>query len=129
MISNSSVLLLIGGLYNLAFAVFHLFFWKIFRWREDLTSLTRVNRAIMQVLNLCLTFVFFVMAYISIVFRTELSGTELGRALSLSFAVFWFLRMIEQIIFFGLRHKVSSILTVMFLGGSLLYLIPALIGG
>ena len=124
----SSTWLLIGGLYNLGFAVFHLFFWKIFHWREDLASLTRVNRAVMQVLNLCLTFVFLMMAYISIVFRTELSGTELGRTLSLSFAVFWFLRMIEQILFFGLRHKASSILTVMFLGGSLLYLIPALHG-
>lgn len=126
---DSSTLLMIGGFYNLGFAIFHLFFWKIFRWKEDLASLTRVNHAIMQVLNLCLTFVFFMMAYVSIVFRTELSGTELGRTLSLSFAAFWFLRMIEQIIFFGLRHKVSSILTVMFLGGSFLYLIPALIGG
>lgn len=55
--------LLFGGIYNPGFAVFHLAFWRIFRWKEDLASLTRINWAIMQVLYLRLTFVFLVIAY------------------------------------------------------------------
>ena len=45
----SETLLIIGGIYNLLFAFFHLLFWKIFDWKTDLASLTSVNRAIMQI--------------------------------------------------------------------------------
>ena len=30
-----SILLLTGGLYSLAFAVFHMLFWRVFRWKAD----------------------------------------------------------------------------------------------
>ena len=49
---------MVGGVLTAAFVVFHLCFWKLFRWKADLSRLTSLNRAIVQVLNLCLTFVF-----------------------------------------------------------------------
>jgi len=51
-------LIFAGGIFNLLFAVFHLFFWKLFNWKYELKSISFVNRNIMQVLNLCLAFVF-----------------------------------------------------------------------
>jgi hypothetical protein len=122
--TESDLLLTIGGIYNLGFAVFHLFFWKVFRWKEDLTRLTRINRAIMQILNLCLTFIFVVMAYVSFAFQPELTTTNLGKTLLVSFSLFWSLRTIEQVVFFSVRHKTSLALTFFFLIGSALYLLP-----
>lgn len=122
----ADTMLVLGGIYNLGFAIFHLGFWRIFRWKEDLVSLTRINRAIMQVLNLRLTFVFLVMAYVSFFHRTDLLGTGLGTALLTAFSLFWFLRMIEQVIFFGLKNQVSMVFTLLFLLGSLIYLMPIL---
>ncbi len=82
----------------------------------------------MQILNLCMIFLFIVMAYISIIFRTELMATALGKVILSSFSAFWFLRMVEQIVYFGLKNNISILLTLIFLGGSLLYVLPALIG-
>ncbi len=120
----SEVMILIGGFYNLGFAIFHLMFWRLFRWKRDLSSLTFINRSVMQILNLCLTFVFVLMAYISFFNTSELIQTNLGKALLVGFSLFWFLRMIEQIIFFGIRNLISIALTLVFLFGCVIYLIP-----
>jgi len=120
----SGVMILIGGFYNLGFAIFHLMFWRLFRWKRDLSSLTFINRSVMQILNLCLTFVFLLMAYISFFNTSELIQTNLGKALLVGFSLFWFLRMIEQIIFFGIRNLISIALTLVFLFGCVIYLIP-----
>lgn len=122
----SATLLFAGGIYHLAIAVFHLFFWRIFRWKEDLASLTRINRAIVQILNLCLTFLFFVMAYVSFFHSAELLSTSLGRTILASIALFWILRLILQVTFFGARHRLSILFIVIFLVGIVLYLIPFL---
>jgi hypothetical protein len=74
-------LIKIGGLFNLVLALFHLMFWQLFNWREDLRSLSFLNRGIMQVLNLTLTFVFIMFAYLSLVHTYELYLTTLGRSL------------------------------------------------
>lgn len=120
----SEVMILLGGVYNLGFAIFHLMFWRIFRWKKDLSRLTFINRSVMQILNLCLTFVFLLMAYISFFNTSELIQTNLGKALLVGFSLFWFLRMIEQIIFFGIRNLISIALTLVFLFGCVIYLIP-----
>jgi len=52
-------LLIAGSIYNLLFAIFHILFWKIFR-KTQLNKLDFLNRGIMQVLNLCLTFCFLI---------------------------------------------------------------------
>jgi len=120
----SEVMILLGGFYNLGFAIFHLLFWRLFRWKKDLSRLTFINRSVMQILNLCLTFVFLLMAYISFFNTSELIQTNLGKALLVGFSLFWFLRMIEQIIFFGIRNLISIALTLVFLFGCVIYLIP-----
>lgn len=119
-----NALLITGGIFHLGFAVFHLFFWRLFNWKKDLASLTYINRAVMQILNLCLTFVFVVVAYISIFHSHELAATNLGNVILVSVSVFWLLRLIEQIIFFGLKKRLSIILTVLFFAGFVIYLLP-----
>jgi len=118
------VVVLVGGIYNLAFGIYHLMFWKLFKWKEDLKNIHLVNRGIMQILNLCLAFLFFVMAYISIFNIKDLLDTGIGKTLIISFAVFWLLRSIEQIVFFGLKSKISVIHFILFILGALIYTYP-----
>jgi len=50
------ILWMAGALYHLGFAAFHAFFWKLFRWKTSLRTATPLNRAVVQVLNLCLIY-------------------------------------------------------------------------
>ena len=118
-------LLKIGSFYNLAFAVFHLLFWKIFKWDTELSKISFLNRAVMQVLNLCLTFCFLLFSYISYFHTSELLTTGLGHAVLTGIAIFWLLRAIEQVIFFKLKHWGSIIMLLTFIAGALIYAIPA----
>jgi len=115
-------LVIAGGVFHAALVVFHLFFWKLFRWKTELAKLTSLNRAVMQVLNLCLTFAFVVFAYLSWVHTDELVSTDMGRALLLLLALFWYSRAAQQIIFFGLRKGLSWAFLAYFLAGGSLYL-------
>ncbi len=83
----AQVSLVAGGIFNLGFAVFHLLFWRLFDWKKDLASLTALNRSVMQILNLCLTFLLLVMGYISLFLRRELLSTELGKTLLIAMAL------------------------------------------
>ena len=121
-----NTLLIVGGFYHLGFAIFHLFFWRLFNWKKDLASLSIVNRAVMQILNLCLTFVFIVVAYISLFYSSEMISTNLGKIITVSISIFWLLRFIEQLYFFGLKKLFSIILTILFFAGFIIYLIPVL---
>jgi len=120
-------IVMLGGIFNVAFAVFHVLFWRLFDWKRDLASLSFINRQVMQILNLCLTFVFLIFAYISFFHTTELLGTGLGRALLVLISVFWFLRAVEQAIFFQLKRRRSVAFFVAFLVGGLLYGYPWLV--
>lgn len=121
---NTEVWILTGGIYCLGFVIFHLTFWKLFKWREDLASLTFINSAVMQVLNLSLTFAFFIFVYISLFHARELVTTSLGTSLLLLISIFWLLRAILQVLFFGLKNKVSLILFIVFIAGFVIYLFP-----
>ena len=115
-----------GVLYNLALVVFHLLFWKLFNWQDELRGLSVLNRATMQVMNLSLVVVFLMFAYLSLVHTDQLYSTTLGRALLLSIAVFFMLRATLQVVFFRLQHWISYAFLIYFIAGGLLYGIPAI---
>lgn len=90
------------GCFDAAFAVFHLAFRKIFGWKADLAKLRPHNRAIMQILNLQLTFLLAFIAFLCFYFGDYVAETVLGRAVLAGMALFWLGRLIQQFIFF--RH-------------------------
>lgn len=124
MITIEENLLIIGGILHLGFAVLHLFFWRIFHWDVELAWLSKVNRQGMQILNLCLIFVFLVMAYVSFFHPRDMIGTPLGKTLLVAFSLFWLLRTFEQVVFFGLRTAPSIAFTFLFLTVGVIYLLP-----
>jgi hypothetical protein len=121
--SNETIIYL-GGIYNIILIIFHLSFWKIFKWRKELQRMNFVNGGIFQILNISLTFVFIIFAYISFFYYSELLTTELGNVLLKLISFFWFLRAIQQVYFFGLKNKISLVFFVFFIVGAVIYIYP-----
>jgi hypothetical protein len=118
---------LLCGIFNFGFVIFHIFFWKIFRWKADLRSLTPANRGIMQVMNLCLIYLFLCFGAATIYYRSELLTIELGKIVLISISIFWFLRAVGQLIFFDIKGKISQIFFVVFIAGGMLHLLPLIV--
>lgn len=123
-----STFVLLCGLYSLAFAIFHLLFWRLFGWKTDLDKLRPENRAIMQILNLRLIYVFLFAAVMCFIFPVEMHATAMGKAFMAGFSVFWLGRTVEQFIFFRINHPAVHALTVTFILGSILFAIPVFFG-
>ena len=123
----NELLVILGGVYTVFLILFHLLFWRIFKWPETLVSLSYINRSTIQVLNISITFVFFIFAYLSFVHTDELLNTQLGRSLLSLIACLWLFRAVQQVIFYKPKHKASLGLTFYFLLGAVLYGIPAFV--
>ena len=123
----NEIFIIVGGIYTVGLIVFHVFFWNIFKWPKTLESLNHVNRSTMQVLNISITFIFFIFAYISFVHTSELLNTKLGNTLLVLISCLWVFRAVQQVVFYKLKHKASIGLTFYFLVGALLYGLPIII--
>lgn len=116
---TADLLLIIGSIYHLGFALFHLGFWRIFGWKKDLARLQPINSAVMPVLNICLMFVFLAVAYLSFFCRADLAGGSLlGKTILGLIAGFWLVRAVLQYVYFSRTLLISHILFVVFLAGA-----------
>jgi len=105
--------------YNVALAAFHLGFWRLFRWQEELPKLHPANRGVLQVLNIMLTFIFLLMAGLEVLLADAMTGTALGRALLAGMMVFWILRAGLQLVFWPAASRaVNGALVFLFLVGA-----------
>jgi hypothetical protein len=114
-----------AGAYDLAFAVFHLCFPLVFRWRSRLAKLDPVNRGIVHTLNLMLAFLFAAGGAALGAKPDVIAADPLGRGLLFIGAGFWLLRAALQPVMFGLRHWASKLLFVVFIAGAALHAAPA----
>ena len=76
------------GLHSAAFALFHLAFWRLFDWPRSLQATTLPNRAILQIANTQLVWVFAGIALLCFAMPDQLATTLLGRAVLAGMAVF-----------------------------------------
>lgn len=113
-----------AGLHSLAFALFHVGFWKLFRWRDTLRSASVADRAILQILNLRLIYVFLAVAVLCFGFTADLHGTPLGRAVLVGMSLFWVGRTIEQFVFLRIDGLFIHVLTALFVVGAVLFALP-----
>jgi hypothetical protein len=94
--------------YNVAMAAFHLGFWRMFRWKEELAKLHPVNRGVMQVMNVILVAFLLLMAAVQVLNAKELTSTPLGRLLTAGLAAVWILRAVLQPIFWPTVPKATN---------------------
>jgi hypothetical protein len=105
--------------YNVALAAFHLGFWRLFRWREELPKLHPVNRGVLPVLNIMLIFIFLLVAGLEVLLAEEMTGTALGRALLAGMMFFWILRAGLQLVFWPAAPRtVNGAFAFLFLVGA-----------
>lgn len=124
---SNKILIYLCGLYSFGFAIFHILFWKLFDWKNDLKKLTIANKAIIQIANLRLIYFFVFVGVICFAFTNELTQTRFGRFFLTGLSIFWFGRTIEQFIFLNVRNHKVHILTVIFFAGSILFALPLIL--
>ncbi|ALN65199.1 putative membrane protein [Lysobacter antibioticus] len=117
----------LGGLHSLAFAAFHMAFWKLFGWRRSLQTATVADRAILQILNLRLIYVLLGIAALCFFYTDELQDTALGRAVLVGMSLFWIGRTIEQFVFLRINRPMVHVLTALFVLGAVIFAMPLLV--
>jgi len=123
---TSKILIYACGICSVAFAVFHMLFWKLFRWKEDLQKISLANKAIIQIANLRLNYIFLITGLACFLFPVDLRHTKPGNFFLIAMSLFWMGRTIEQFIFLRIRHLKIFILTILFIAASVLFLLPLL---
>lgn len=107
--------------FNASVALFHFGFWRIFRWKEELTKLHPANRGIMQAMNVMLAAFLLLLAALQVLNATELTTSPLGRLLQAGLAGLWVLRAVLQPIFWPTIPKAvnAAFIAVFMLGAGL----------
>ena len=123
---HTDVPLLLCALHSFGFAAFHLAFWKLFGWKRELARVGLPTRAIVQILNLRLVYVFLGAGTLCLLFPAELRGTPLGRALLGFMVLFWVGRTVEQFVFLRINRPLVHALTALFVLGAVLFALPLL---
>jgi hypothetical protein len=113
-----STFVVLAGIFNLAFALFHMAFWRLFQWPASLGSMGHINRGILYVLNLALTAIFILTGVLLLVYPDDVENTGLGLALLWGLTLFWLARAAVQPAVFGLKRRLSIVLFLVFLFGA-----------
>jgi hypothetical protein len=77
----------------------HVFFPKYFKWKEQLSTLSIINRQMMYVHSFFIAFVVMLMGLLCLTSASDLLTTALGKRISLGLGIFWTVRLLIQ--FFG----------------------------
>lgn len=94
----------ITGVLFVALALIHAIFPKYFNWKNELASLSIMNRQMMYIHSLFIAITVLLMGLLCITSATELYSTTLGRRISIGLLFFWGLRMMLQ--FFGYSSRI-----------------------
>ena len=94
----------ITGFLLIALALIHAGFPKYFNWKQELSSLSIMNRQMMHVHSAFIAFVVLLMGLLCLTSSDELVSTILGKRISLGLGIFWTVRLFVQ--FFGYSSKV-----------------------
>lgn len=129
---SKDLLVQLCGLHSFGFAAFHLAFWKLFDWKlpdwsRDPQRASIATRAITQILNLRLIYVFLGIGVLCFAFTRELHETPLGRAVLVFMSLFWVGRTIEQFVFLRINKPLVHTLTTLFVLGAALFAAPLLV--
>jgi hypothetical protein len=116
-------LVTIGGILFILFGIFHLSFWKLFDWKNELPKLSPGNSNIMQMLNIGSSIILLSFGYILLANRNEVINTKIGKTILIVSALFFLARLVMEFVLPGGTLLFELILLVCVL----IYLIPALI--
>jgi hypothetical protein len=82
-------------------AMLHFIFPRYFKWKQQLNSLSLVNRQLMYVHTFFIAFVVFLMGLLCMTSSSELLNTALGKRMCLALGIFWSVRLVIQLFGFS----------------------------
>ena len=92
------------GVSLIALSAIHIIFPSYFKWDNELSTLSIMNRQMMYVHSFFIAFTILMMGILCITSSSELINTVLGRRISLGLGIFWVIRLYFQ--FFVYSKKV-----------------------
>jgi hypothetical protein len=78
-------------------AIIHVIFPKYFKWKDNLKSLSLINRQMMKTHTFFIALTVLLMGILCFNNSTELINTSLGNTLCLGFGLFWLVRLYFQL--------------------------------
>lgn len=93
----------ITGIALILLGLVHIIFPRYFHWKTELQALSLVNRQMMEVHTFFIALVVVLMGLLCLTSARELTGTPLGKKISLGLCFFWTCRLVIQ--FFGYSAK------------------------
>jgi Na+-transporting NADH:ubiquinone oxidoreductase subunit NqrE len=91
---------------------------------EALSCLSVDLQATVYTLNAHLALICFVFAYLSLFQRKEMLTTRIGQAVTAAIGLFWILRAVNQVVFYGVSAPDTPFWVIVCLVVSSFYLIP-----
>jgi hypothetical protein len=88
--------LYIAGWLQVALAFIHFIFPRYFKWKEQLATLTLINRQLMYVHTFFIALVVLLMGGLCLAAPLDIIDTRLGKYLSLGLFLFWATRLFFQ---------------------------------
>lgn len=92
------------GILLILLALVHASFPKQFNWKQELHSLTIINRQLMYVHTFFIALVLLLIGLLCLTTASDLIHTHLGKKICLGLAIFWAARLYAQ--FFGYSSKI-----------------------
>lgn len=86
------------GILLVILAGVHVVFPKYFKWKDELRSLSLINKQMMEIHTLFIAITVLFMGVLCISSASEIVETPLGRKIAFGFAIFWLLRLIIQFV-------------------------------
>ena len=77
-------------------ALLHIGFPKYFNWKKELSSLSLINKQMMEVHTFFIAFVVFLIGLLCYTETNSIIDTELGNKIALGLGIFWLIRFFFQ---------------------------------
>jgi hypothetical protein len=98
---NRKVILYVGAFIVFIFALFHLVFWEMFNWNEELKKVTIGTAGVLQILNITSVYVLLFSAAVTVYIAVKNRSDFLSNILLLFVSGYFLLRIITGYYFFG----------------------------
>lgn len=91
------------GIFLIVLALIHVFFPRYFNWKNELSSLSIINRQLFYVHSFFIALMVFLMGLLCLTSSNDLIKTDLAKHISLGLGIFWMARLFIQL--FGYSSK------------------------
>jgi hypothetical protein len=94
----------IAGILLILLSLLHVIFPQYFKWKQELSTLSFMNREMMYVHSFFIALTVMMMGILCVTSANEMLTTPFGKRISLALAIFWTIRLVIQ--FFGYSQEI-----------------------